>query len=224
MNEMKSQNTHLHILEAYTNLMRVWDNRYLKKQQHSLIDIMLNQITNLQTHHLILFQDADWTPKSDHVSYGHDIEASWLIPEAAEVLGDHDLIAKVKPRALKMAQAVYEEGLDSDGAIFYESTPDGEVDTRKAWWPQVEAAVGFLNAYQMSRQEYFLDAALKSWDFIEEYLIDRHYGGWFYFANHDTAEHKDEPKVSFWKCPYHNSRACMELSTRLQTLLKIADL
>ena len=79
MNEMKSQNTHLHILEAYTNLMRVWDDARLKKQQTALIDVMLNKITNPLTHHLILFQDGDWTPKSNHVSYGHDIEASWLI-------------------------------------------------------------------------------------------------------------------------------------------------
>lgn len=220
MNEMKSQNTHLHVLEAYTNLMRVWDDAHLRKQQVSLIDMMLNRITDPQTHHLILFLDGDWTPKSDHVSYGHDIEASWLIPEAAEVLGNHDLIEVVKPRALKMAQAVYEQGLDTDGAIFYESAPDGEMDTLKSWWPQVEAAVGFLNAYQISGQAHFLDAALKSWDFIEENLIDRQYGGWFSFPRLDGPERKDVPKVSFWKCPYHNSRACMELSTRLATLLE----
>ncbi len=219
MNEMKSQNTHLHILEAYTNLMRVWDDARLKKQQTALIDVMLNKITNPLTHHLILFQDGDWTPKSDHVSYGHDIEASWLIPEAAEVLGDHDLMEVVIPRALKMAQAVYEQGLDTDGSLFYESAPGGEMDTAKSWWPQVEAAVGFLNAYQLSGQQHFLDAMLKSWDYIEDNLIDRTNGGWFYYGDRENPEHRDEPKVSFWKCPYHNSRACMELSTRLATLL-----
>ncbi len=223
LNEKKSQNTHLHILEAYTNLMRVWDNAHLRKQQTALIDTMLNRITNPQTHHLILFLDGDWTPKSDHVSYGHDIEASWLLLEAAEVVGDYDLIQAVKPRVLEMAQAVYEQGLDTDGAIFYESAPDGKVDKRKSWWPQVEAAVGFLNAYQLSGREYFLNATLKSWDFIEKNLVDRQHGGWFRFANPDAPNFKDEPKVSFWKCPYHNSRACMELSTRLQSLLETSD-
>ena len=220
MNVNKSQNTHLHILEAYTNLIRVWDDKHLRKQQTALIDVMLNKITNPLTHHLILFQDEDWIPKSDSISYGHDIEASWLLFEAAEVVGHHNLIDDVKSHALEMAQAVYEQGLDTDGAIFYESAPNGEIDRRKSWWPQVEASVGFLNAYQLSGQEYFLQAALNSWDFIEKNFIDRKYGGWFRFAGHDVPEIDQKPKVSFWKCPYHNSRACMELSSRLQTLLE----
>ena len=219
MNVMKSQNTHLHILEAYTNLLRVWPDALLFKQQKALIDVMLYRITNPQTHHLILFLDADWTPKSNLISYGHDIEASWLLYEATEVVGSEDLMQAVKPRILKMAQTTYNEGLDIDGALFYESTPDGEVNKRKSWWPQVEAAVGFLNAYQLSRNDYFLSATLNCWDFIEQHLVDHKYGGWFRYANHGIPEIDEEPKVSFWKCPYHNSRACMELSTRLRILL-----
>ena len=218
MNVKKSQNTHLHILEAYTNLLRCWPDERLRNQQNALIDVMLNRITDSTTYHLILFQDEDWTPRSTHISYGHDIEASWLLCEAAEVVGDHNLVQDVKLRALQMARAVYEQGLDTDGAIFYESAPDGEIDKRKSWWPQVEASVGFLNAYQISDSEYFLQAALKSWDFIENNFIDRKYGGWFRFADHQTPEYANEPKVSFWKCPYHNSRACMELISRLQGL------
>lgn len=220
MNEKKSQNTHLHILEAYTNLLRVWRDSSLIQQHMALIDVMLNKITNVDTYHLILFLDEDWTPKSDHVSYGHDIEASWLLFEAAEVLGDENLLSQIQLRSIAMAQAVYDEGLDTDGALFYESTPDGTFVTRKSWWPQVEAAVGFLNAYQLSKQTHFLDAALKNWDFIEKHFVDRKYGGWYRFANHDAPEHRSEPKVSFWKCPYHNSRACMELISRLQKLIE----
>ncbi|MDF1514699.1 MAG: AGE family epimerase/isomerase [Anaerolineae bacterium] len=218
MNEQKSQNTHLHILEAYTNLLRVWDNTHLLQQQTTLIQVMLNQITDPKTHHLILFLDTDWQPQSDLISYGHDIEASWLLYEAAEIVGDPQLVEEVRPRVLRIAQAVYDQGLDIDGGLFYESSPSGDVNKRKSWWPQVEAAVGFLNAYQLSGQPHFLTAALKSWDFIEENFVDHQYGGWFRYANHDAPEYLNEPKVSFWKCPYHNSRACMELTSRLGNL------
>jgi mannobiose 2-epimerase len=122
-----------------------------------------------------------------------------------------------------MAQAVYDEGRDPDGALVYESGPEGLEDATKQWWPQAEAVVGFLNAYEVSGSEHFLQAALGSWDFIERYLVDDVHGGWFRYVNRDrsrpTGDGEDEAKVSFWKCPYHNGRACMEATARLGKLL-----
>ncbi|MBN1874992.1 MAG: AGE family epimerase/isomerase [Anaerolineae bacterium] len=225
MNEVKSQNTLLHIMEAYTNLLRVWDDNELRHQLAELLNVMMTRVISPTTYHTILFFDADWTPKSDHISYGHDIEASWLLVEAAEVVGDADLLARARALALKMAQAVYDEGVDPDGAVLYEADPHGFTHTGKEWWPQAEAAVGFLNAYQLSvHQEtdggHFLAAALRSWDFIETYLVDREHGEWFRYVTRDhVLESADAAKVSFWKCPYHNGRACMELTARLKSLL-----
>ncbi|MBN2002359.1 MAG: AGE family epimerase/isomerase [Anaerolineae bacterium] len=219
MNEAKSQNTHLHVMEAYTNLLRVWDNEELRRKQIELVDVMLAHVIHPTSYHAQLFFDEKWASKSDHISYGHDIEASWLLVEAAEVLGDSELLRQVKALALKMAQTAYDEGLDDDGAILYEANPHGFTNTDKEWWPQAEAAVGFLNAYQLSGKPHFLEATLRCWDFIEAHLIDRQYGEWFRYVTrgHKLGAH-DAAKVSFWKCPYHNGRACLELIRRLNTL------
>jgi mannobiose 2-epimerase len=218
MNEKKSMNTHLHIMEAYANLMRAWNDAELRSKQAELLELMMTRIIDPRTHHTILFFDEYWNCKSDHVSYGHDIEASWLLVESADVLGDADLIEAASALAVPMAQATLDEGIDPDGGMVYEATPKGIVQPNKEWWPQAEAVVGFINAYQLSSKAHFMEAALKSWDFIEAYLVDRTYGEWFRYVTRDGAVGMDEPKVSFWKCPYHNGRACLETIERLSYL------
>lgn len=217
-NEAKSMNTHLHVMEAYTNLRRVWSSDEIARAHRQMIEVMMRRIIDSQTAHTILFFSEDWQPRSDEVSYGHDIEASWLLVEAAEVDGDEALIGEAKALALRMAQAVYEQALDSDGGLMYEAGPHGWTDDSKEWWPQAEAVVGFLNAYQLSGKVHFLDAALAGWAFIEQHLIDRQRGEWFRGVHRDGTLKKDEFKVSFWKCPYHNGRMCMEVIERLRTL------
>ena len=218
-NETKSMNTHIHIMEAFTNLFRVWPNTQLKTRHMELLDVMMNRIIDPTTYHTILFFDEEWTPKSPHVSYGHDIETSWLLVEAAEALGNAPFLSQVKTLAAKMAQAVYDQGRDPDGAVLYEGGPEGWTDDTKQWWPQAEAAVGFLNAYQLTGAEHFFEAAQRSWGFIQTYLIDREHGGWHRYVTRDHQYDPSAPKVSFWKAPYHNSRACMELVDRLSNLL-----
>ena len=116
-----------------------------------------------------------------------------------------------------MARATLQEGLDQDGGLFAEATPAGEVTNRfKEWWSQVEATVGFLIAYQITGDDTFLDASLKTWAFIESKLVDRENGEWLLGLMPDGRV--PPAKVSFWKCPYHNGRAGMELIDRLQTV------
>ncbi len=170
MSEMKSMNTHLHVMEAFTNLLRVWRDDSLLERQKELLGVMMTHIISPETYHMTMFFDEAWTPKSKNVSYGHDIEASWLLVESTGVVGDAALDEQAKVLAVRMAQAVYDEGLDPDGAIVYESGPEGLVDSTKQWWPQAEAAVGFLNAYQLSGEDRFLEASLAGWDFIEDLL------------------------------------------------------
>lgn len=217
MNEKKSMNTHLHVMEAYANLARVWDDGQLRERLLELVEVLMEHIINPQTCHLITFFDERWNVRSDHVSFGHDIEASWLLVEAAEVARERRLIEAARPLAVRMAQVIYDEGLALDGGLYYEATPQGIIRSETEWWTQAEAVVGFLNAYQISSEPHFLDAALRCWDYIEEHLVDRKHGEWFRAVTRDGAI-EDELKVSFWKCPYHNSRACMEMIERLEVL------
>jgi mannobiose 2-epimerase len=213
-NEKKTMNTHLHVLEAYTNLYRIWPDKRLYSRIESLIHIFRDHIVSHQNHHLILFFDENWNPKSTIVSYGHDIEASWLLLEAAEVLQNESLIADIKKLSLAIANATM-EGLDPEGGLNYEYEPDNDhLIAEKHWWVQAEAVVGFLNVYQLSKQGHFFKQYIKSWYFIEHHILDKSNGEWFWGLNSDYSLMKDEDKVGFWKCPYHNSRCCIEIIKR----------
>jgi mannobiose 2-epimerase len=215
--DQKSQNVHLHILEAFTNLLGVWSDPDLNKNLRALVDVMTTRVLDAATHHLRLFMAEDWTPRSDTISFGHDIEFSWLLLEAAEVLGDEKLIASARKEAVEIARVTEKEGVDPDGGVLGEADPKGLTQTFKEWWPQAEATVGFLNAYQISGDRKHLDASMKTWQFIEKKLVDHKNGDWFIGVSRD-GKFTAPGKVSFWKCPYHNGRACMELVDRLHAI------
>jgi len=217
MNVAKSMNTHLHILEAYTNLYRVWPDPGLESKLKELIKVVTSKIIDQEEYRFKLFFDQDWTSKSNIISYGHDIEGSWLLYEAAEVLGEQVVLDFVEDYALKMAAGVLAEGTAADGSIYYESEAD-ELDKDRHWWPQAEAVVGFINAYQLSGEEEFIQAAAKTWDYIVKNIVDQENGGWYWLVN-DQGETNTKAKINAWKSPYHSSRACYEIINRIEQIL-----
>jgi mannobiose 2-epimerase len=218
MDEKKSMNTHLHLLEAYATLLGVQEDATVRLRLRELIEIFVDHIIDPVTHHFILFFDEKWQPRSNKISFGHDIEGSWLLVEAAEILGDAALLKQVSETAITMAEAALEQGIDADGGLLYEADPVGIIDTDKHWWPQAEAVVGFLNAYQLSGEERFLDASERSWAFIEKYIVDHRDGEWFWLVSKDGVPDNRQDKVGPWKCPYHNSRLCFEVMDRLDSV------
>ena len=218
MDEKKSMNNHLHLLEAYTNLYRFRPESQFRERLTELIDVFEKRIADPGTGHLNHFFDDTWKPKSDNYTFGHDIEASWLLCEAAQILEEPAAISRVRRLSLQLASLTLTEALDDDGGLFYEGRAGQVTDPDRQWWPQAESVVGFLNAYELSGDNSFLEAAKKAWDFIEKHFSDKQHGEWFWRI--DTTGHPDpnEPKVSQWKGPYHNVRACMETIKRLGRL------
>lgn len=214
-NDPKSMNTHLHVLEAYANLYSVWPNDELKHSIEKLLRVFLERIIDAKTSHLHLFFDRQWKPTAKIISFGHDIEASWLLLEAAEAIQNESLIHEVKQIAIKMAEATL-RNLQDDGSLFHEKDVEtGYIDKHREWWVTAEAMVGFLNAYKITGNNAYLQASLNSWKYAKIHLIDKEEGEWFWAIQDDGSI--DKNKVGFWKCPYHNARACMEIMRRCKS-------
>ena len=224
-NYPKSQNTHLHIIEPYTNLLRCLKELCVQESRDSveaslrnLIDIFTDKILNPETHHLDLFFEKDWTRGAGRLeSYGHDIECSWLLHEAALVLGDKAVLAKVEPIVREVAKAS-EKGLRPDGSMIHEANLDtGHVDDDLHWWVQAENVVGWYNLYQHFGDTEALDRALRCWNYIKTQIIDWDNGEWHWSRHPDGTLNTVDDKAGFWKCPYHNSRMCLEIMERSES-------
>ena len=213
-NTSKTMNTHLHILEPYANLYRVWKNERLERQLRNMLDLFIGKILNKKTYHLDLFFDNSWRTDGNIISYGHDIEASWLIHEAALVLGDEALLKRIEPVVVNIARAA-DEGLNPDGSMIYERfTAEDRTDRELHWWVQAENVVGHVNLYQHFGDEKALDTAVKCWQFIKDKIIDHANGEWHWSLMPDGSVNRRDDKAGFWKCPYHNGRMCMEIIER----------
>ena len=234
-NEPKSMNTHLHVLEAYAALYKVWKQDSVRERLSALLGLFLDKIIR-DDGHLGIFFDEDFneTQSSRGIcSFGHDIEASWLLLEAAEILGDEEIIQAMKKTSLRMADAVERVGVDKDGGLFLESARFGShVRTNKHWWLQAENLVGFMNAFELTGDVKYWETVKLSWAFIDRYVIDHERGEWYTKVSRlgvpFLVEPEDDPspyyrndwKIDPWKCPYHNGRAMMELLGRMDRILK----
>lgn len=218
-NGSKTMNTHLHIIEPYTNLYRVWKDATLEKQIRNLLHVFTDIILNKQTYHLDLFFDDEWQGRRNIQSFGHDIEASWLLHETALVLGDKDVLAQIEPIVRHIADAA-DEGLRPNGAMIYEKwLDDGRMDEDFHWWVQCESIIGHFNLYQHFGDTLALEKAEKAWAFVKENLVDREKGEWHWSLRKDGTVNLDDDKAGFWKCPYHNSRLCLELIERIEAMI-----
>ncbi|MEH0674039.1 AGE family epimerase/isomerase [Vibrio scophthalmi] len=210
----KSMNTHLHVLEAYTVLFQATKSEEVEAKLSALCQLMSEKVVD-ETLHYGLFFTRDWHCVSGDVSYGHDIEGTWLMDDAAKQLKNRDLAEKVLGQSYDMVCVTSVEGLDRDGALFNELREGYLLDSDRIWWVQAEAMVGFFNAYQKKNTPMLLDNALGCWNIIQRQLKDRVNGEWFWKVKRNGQTYKGLPKVEPWKCPYHNGRACLEMIKRI---------
>ena len=236
-NEPRSMNTHLHIMEAYAAFYKVSKNELAGKRLKELLELFIEKIIRPSGHLGIFFNEQfEETITSKGIcSFGHDIEASWLLWEAAEILNAPDIIAQMKRLSIKMLDAVDLVGVDKDGGLFLESTRFGShLRTNKHWWPQAETLVAFMNGFELTSDEKYWDKLKLSWNFIDNHVIDHENGEWFTKVNRLGVPFLNEPeddpspyyrndwKIDPWKCPYHNGRAMMELIKRIEKLAHIS--
>jgi mannobiose 2-epimerase len=218
-NAIKSMNTHLHIIEAYAALYKVLPNAGIKQSIQKLLHYFEKFIIDVGTSQQNLFFEKNWTPTSSVISFGHDIEASWLLQEAAAIIDDDIYLQKFTKLATNMA-GVVANNVSSEGAVYNEYHRSmNTLDFGKDWWPQAEAMVGFLNAYQNTGNIQFLQHSLKSWQVVNDYFKDPIYGEW-HWGYDSSGNLMVREKAGFWKCPYHNSRACIEVANRISHLLQ----
>ncbi|TAL65094.1 MAG: N-acyl-D-glucosamine 2-epimerase [Bacteroidetes bacterium] len=216
INDEKTMNTHLHIMEAYANLYRVWPDKRLADRLKNLVEIFLDKIIDKKSSHLICFLDRKWNSTSTMDSYGHDIEASWLLYEAADLLNDPALLARVKEASIMIADAAA-EGLRTDGSMVDEkNTSTGVVRTERSWWPQAETIVGYMNAYELTGNEKYLDNSINCWNYTKNHFVDSKAGGWFTSVSESGVAGSGD-KGGFWICPYHNGRMCLEIIERVSS-------
>ena len=215
-NVQKTMNTSLHVMEAYANLYRVYPDKVVAGRLRNMVEIFLDKIVDKKTFHLICFLDKDWKSTATIDSYGHDIECSWLLYEAAHLLGDPRLIARVKEVSIKIADAAA-EGLRPDGGMVSDKDySTGHVRPGRSWWEQAETVVGYLNAFELTGNEAYLDKAVNCWNYIDRHFIDKKNGGWFSSVT-DAGEPGRGDKAGFWICPYHNGRMCLEVIERVSS-------
>lgn len=213
-NASKTMNTHLHIIEPYTNLLRVWRDEELLSATKSLLRIFIDKImASGKRGHLGLFFDDEWNRRDDEISYGHDIEASWLLLESAQVIGDEALLQETLAATRRIADAAL-EGRCVDGSMVYERHADGTYDNDKHWWVQAECVIGQVYQYLFHGRGEMLSSAVQSWEYIKANIVDKECGEWLWSRKGSEANRGDD-KAGFWKCPYHNSRMCLEIIERL---------
>jgi len=210
----KSMNTMLHIMEAYSNLAVAWGEERVREQLSRILTIFAEHIISAEGHFRLFFDDQ-WRSLSDHISYGHDIEGSWLLYEAAEILGDAAALELARMQSLKLAQGVIASGVNGDGSIVQEASPEGIINQKKEWWSQAEAVVGFYNAYQLTGENRYRDAAGSAWNFIQHNLVDKKNSGWFKRLLPDGTADPTSLKIGPWEGSYHESRLCFEMMKRL---------
>ena len=227
----KTMNTLLHVLEAYTELLDVDSHPRVAQKLKNILQLCNDKLYYDDFERLEVFFDEKMNPVGDIHSSGHDIEASWLLYKACDVIDKNsNLFDLAEQKELKIlisdtyaytsiiAKKILENAF-MDNSVYNEARGErngnAKIDKTRIWWVQAEAVVGFYNEFQKNGASPFKDAAKRVFDYIEKYVVDKRNGSeWFGYLNEDGTPIYGRPITEPWKCPYHNGRMCLELIIR----------
>lgn len=212
----KTMNTLLHVLEAYTQLYKVSKDERVKDKLVWMMDIIEQHVYNPLLQRQEVFFDKDYHSLIDLYSYGHDIEAAWLIDLALEIMDEPSVTERISKITRILTQNVYEVAFD--GHSLANECEKGVVNEHRVWWVQAENIVGLINGYEKQpKKKEYLEAAKAQWEFIKTYVVDKREGSeWYWEVQPDGTPYPDRPIVEPWKCPYHNGRMCLEVIKRME--------
>lgn len=214
----RTMNTLLHLLEAYTELYRADEFYAIGDSIRDILRIFKFRVYDGEKEICRVFFDKSYHSLIELESYGHDIEASWLIDRACRVLDDKAYYAEMLPVIKNLADGAYKNGLDTLGCAMNNECERGTVNEKKVWWVQAEAVTGFYNAYQnQPEKSEYLRTSEKIWDYIQEYVVDKKTGEWIENISPDNTVKQGQALAHAWKCPYHNGRMCIEMIQRLSS-------
>ncbi|MBR1477301.1 MAG: AGE family epimerase/isomerase [Lachnospiraceae bacterium] len=210
----RTMNTLLHVMEAYTELYRVSKDAMVKRALQEALELTKHKVFDEERKRLKVFFDKEYNSLIDLYSYGHDIEAAWLVDYALEVLSEDKYTEMLAPVTDIIAERIYE--IPFDGSSMPAECEDGRVLETRIWWVEAESINGFVNAYlKHPEKTEYKEAALKIWDYIKKNMIDKRDGSeWYAEVSKDGKPIEGKPIVEPWKCPYHNGRMCLEMLRR----------
>ena len=209
----RTMNTLLHVMEGYTGLYEAKPTNEVRKRLYEILDLLERRVWNPDKRRQEVFFDHEYRSLIDLHSFGHDIETSWLADHTLDVLDDAALSARIRPLLLAMADHTYSAAFTDHG--FANESENGTVNQKRIWWVQAEALLGFLNAWERTKESRYRQAVITQWRFIRDTLRDPRPGGeWYWYVTEDGTPGRDEAIVEPWKCPYHNGRMCLEYLRR----------
>lgn len=219
----KTYNTHLHLLESFAALYRVWPDPVLRARLAELVRINTTTVRHAEVACNIDGWWPDWRmveqPRNLRASYGHDVECLWLTLDAVRALREPEALYLGWAQSLAGYSLAY--GYDADHGGFYYTGPLGGPadDTRKEWWVQAEAMVGMLELYRLTGDPKYYRAFSRTLEFVQRHQVAAD-GGWWATRTADGSAHANTSRSSMWQGAYHNGRAlllCAEMLSQIKT-------
>jgi mannose/cellobiose epimerase-like protein (N-acyl-D-glucosamine 2-epimerase family) len=217
--ERKTLLTHLHLMASFALLTRATG--------ASIHAAALEKVRTLLVARGAEAFDSPTGPLGRTVaSYGLNVQAAWLMLDAADALGA--VPAGVREKALALVDHALACGFDwRRGGLARYGPPRGHVVRAvylgrrrldKVWWAQAELLVAALEAHRLTGAARYLDAFRRQADWIWTRQADREAGGWFEATTWREGRPLGFAKGDGWRCPFHETRALIRVSRALRAM------